>query len=226
VWEDENVPDDPPESSGGRALPTVTVRGEAVIRAEPDEAALWISVTALEDSPGKALADVARRSDAIMSILDSLEVAKADRATTGVRVQEEFDHTSKGRRSLGHRAGAGVSVRFTGPELIGPLISRVTDDVQASVAGPRWYVSLSNPLRLQAAELAAADARRKAEAYAAGVDARLGHLIKLSEPDSQSRGIAIARRGLHPMAAEAAMPIEPGEEEVVAAIDATFALEL
>ena len=35
--------------------PTVTVRGEAVLRAEPDEAMLWITLTALEGDPGRAL---------------------------------------------------------------------------------------------------------------------------------------------------------------------------
>jgi len=36
----------------------------------------------------------------------------------------------------------------------------------------------------------------------------------------------MARRGSRPMAIEAPIPIEPGEQEVVAVIDATFALEL
>ena len=98
------MPVDQGESSSGVALPTVTVRGQAVIRAEPDEAMLWIMVSALEDSPGAALGDVGRRSDAIVRMLDELGVAKSDRSTTGVRFQEEFDHTAEGRRSLGHRA--------------------------------------------------------------------------------------------------------------------------
>jgi uncharacterized protein len=214
------------ESSSIGASPTVTVRGEAVIRAEPDEAMLWIAVSALEDSPGKALADVAGRSDAIVLMLDELQVAKTDRSTTGLTVREEFDHAAEGRRSLGHRATAGVSARFTGLELIGPLISRVTEDAQASVSGPRWYVSRSNPVRLQVAKLAAADARQKAEAYAAGIEARLGRPLTLSEPDSERvQGLA-ARSGLHPMVVDAPMPIEPGEQEVVAMIDVTFALEL
>jgi hypothetical protein len=38
--------------------PTVTVRGEAEIRTEPDEAIVWISLSALDKSPGPALADV------------------------------------------------------------------------------------------------------------------------------------------------------------------------
>ena len=75
--------------------PTVTVRGEAVLRAEPDEAMLWITLTALEDDPGQALADVSRRSEQLATILDDLRVASTDRSTTGVTVSEEFDHTPR-----------------------------------------------------------------------------------------------------------------------------------
>ena len=164
------------------STPSVTVRGEAVLRAEPDEAMLWVTLSALEHDPGKALADVSRRSDALVAILDALGVANNDRSTTGVTVYQED------RRP--------------------PMADR--------------------PVRLDAAHEAAADAQRKAQAFAAGVGAKLGSLIRLSEPSTETR---MHRSGLRPMAAAAAagvdhMPIEPGEHEVTAAIDATFALEL
>ncbi len=41
------------------ATPMVSVVGEAVLRAEPDEAMVVVTLSALEDSPGPALEDVA-----------------------------------------------------------------------------------------------------------------------------------------------------------------------
>lgn len=70
------------DPSQRESTPSVTVRGEAVLRAEPDEAMLWVTLSALEDDPGKALADVSRRSDALVAILDDLGVAAKDRSTT------------------------------------------------------------------------------------------------------------------------------------------------
>src|SRR5882724_3480909 len=98
------MPTDAADPGSGAATPTVTVRGDAVIRAEPDEAMLWITLSALDDAPGPALSDVARRSEALVAMLDELGVSKPDRSTTGITVYEEFDHTQSGRRSLGHRA--------------------------------------------------------------------------------------------------------------------------
>ena len=211
------------------SAPTVTARGEAVLRAEPDEAMLWITLTALESDPGQALADVSHRSEALVALLDELGVAKQDRSTTGVTVYEEFDHTRSGRQSLGHRAAAIISARFTDPEPIGRLITRATTDLQARIDGPRWQIAARNPIHLEAAREAAANAQRKAQAYADGVGAKLGRLIKLVDPATAVGGPMMRRAGLVPMAAAAAagepMPIEPGEHDVSAAIDVTFALD-
>lgn len=212
---------------GAGGIPTVRVRGEAVVRAEPDEAILWVTLSALEETPGLALADVSRRSEALLALLDDLDLASSDRSTTGVSVYEEFDHAQGWRRSLGHRAVARVSLRLADPDLIGRIVTRATAELDARIDGPRWQIAPENPVRLQAATKAASDARRKAEAYAEGVGARVGRLMSLAEPSDQP----FARRagGMRPLAAaggEPPMPIEPGEHEVAAAIDATFAVEL
>src|SRR6202041_950614 len=128
-------------------------------------------------------------------------------------VYEEFDHTRGGRRSLGHRAVSSVSARLTDPELIGRLIAKATTELQATIDGPRWQIAAGNAVRLEAAREAAADARRKAQAFADGLGTKLGGLIRLVEPGAEAR---LRRTGLRPMAAAAAagveqMPIEPGE---------------
>lgn len=39
--------------------------GEATVRAEPDEALVFVTLSALEDTPGPALQDVFRRGEAL-----------------------------------------------------------------------------------------------------------------------------------------------------------------
>jgi uncharacterized protein YggE len=75
----------------------------------------------------------------------------------------------------------------------------------------------------------AADGRRKAEAYAEGVGARLGRLIRLIEPElghggvRRASGAVLAAAGGPP---SESMQIERGEHEVAASINVTFALEV
>jgi uncharacterized protein YggE len=209
-------------ASNDPAPATVTVRGEASVRVEPDEATLGISLEATDAAPGPALADVAERSERLIALLDALGVPSVDRSTTGVAVQEEFEYTGNGRRSLGHRARTAIAVRMTDAELIGRALSEAVAQVQASVAGPSWTVSAGHPARLAAARLSAADARDKAQAYAEGVDARLGRLVSLTEqtPDYVGRRAAVATAA----AGGGEVPIEVGQCEVTAVVQATFEL--
>ena len=200
--------------------PTVTVRGEALLRAAPDEALLSITINAAAPTPGGALADVAARDERLVEILDELSVQAADRATAGVSVGEDVEHTQDGRRSLGHRASARTVIRTADQRLIGLLIERATSELAAQVDGPRWRIAQHNPIRLEAARDAAADGSRKAEAYAAGAGAQVGDLLALVEADPQMAP---------PIRAASAnvkrMPIEIGEQEVSAAVYMTFALD-
>jgi uncharacterized protein YggE len=90
-----------------------------VLRTEPDEAVLWLTLSAVQDAPGAALSDVATRGAALAALLDGLGVTKADRSTTGITVEEEHDHTGSGVRLLGHRATSQTSVHLTDPEQSG-----------------------------------------------------------------------------------------------------------
>lgn len=203
----------------GVAAATVAVVGTASVRIEPDEAFVFITLTKTESGAGPALTDVATRGDALAELLDELEVPSYDRSTTGISVSEEFDHTKDGRKALGYRAASTVSVRLADTKLIGTIIMRCTEKLDARIAGPNWWVSPDNPAWLEAASQAAANARDKATAYAAGLDLKLGPLLALAEPTDGS-----PRRFARAASAGRDMPIETGEQEVTATIHATFTL--
>jgi uncharacterized protein len=212
---------------GDLPSPTVTVWGEAVVRSEPDEAALLLTLTAVKKTPGAALSDVAKRGAALVKLLDGSGVAKADRSTTGITVEEEHDHTGTGYRVVGHRATSQTSVRIADPDQVGQLASRTADELSARINGLRWLISVDSPVRLEAARQAAANAEQKARAYADGIGAGLGPLIRLSESGHASDDWQRSRRmALTGFAASAAVPVEAGEQAVTASIEATFALVL
>src|SRR5205807_9285377 len=112
-------------------------------RAEPEQALLWITLTARADAPGPALANVSARGRTLVAMLDELQIREPDRTTTGVTVAEEIE-------------------RLTNPEIIARLISRAAGELDARVDGPRWQIAPDNPVRLEAAREAARDAERKA----------------------------------------------------------------
>jgi hypothetical protein len=217
---------------GGDGPATVSATGEARVRVAPDEADLWIMLSAVEPVAGDALAGVGRRASGLVALLDEFSVAKRDRSIGGISVAEEFEHSQQGRRSLGYRATANASIRVTDAELIRQLVTEATERVQAQINGPHWRVSPSNPAHLDAVRDASADARRKAEALAEGLGAQLGPVLCLVEttaaPPPSGGGGGAMRTSRGPMRAPAGpdpgIPIEPGEHDVVSNVEVTFVL--
>ena len=195
------------------------------MRTVPDEALLWITLGAFEQSPGQALDDIAQRGERLVALLDELGIGEAERTVGAVSVGEEFEPPGHGGRGLGHRARARVAVWVRDPELVGRAISRVSEELRASIDGPHWYVTPSNPARLEAAKLAAADARHKAQDYAEGADAGLGALVRLVEPAMMPGPTSVSRRA-SAAGSDEEMPTEAEDHEVHASIDATFELDV
>jgi uncharacterized protein len=150
-----------------------------------------------------------------------LQVPRPDRSTTGVSVTEEFNHTKEGRTLAGYRASATLSVRLVDMALIGTIVMRATKELEAEIAGPSWRVSADNAAWLQAASSAAANARAKAAAYAAGLDLTLGPLLGLAEPGDGSRPHRVMAM---PASSRSDVPIDVAEQHVTATVQATFAL--
>jgi uncharacterized protein YggE len=126
----------------------------------------------------------------------------------------------------GYRATNHVVVRLDAAEMAGRLMNEAVTRAQARVNGPRWRFKLENPARAEACRQAAADARRKAEAYAAALGMRLGPVLRVAESGADSGGEAAA---LPPMIREGPGPsdmqIEAGRLDVAATVEVTFALE-
>lgn len=217
------------------ATGTVTVRGEALVPGEPDEAHVFIEIKAVGKAPQKAMADASERSDELRAIFEELDVPPVARATSGISVGEEFEWSSGKRKHLGYHAVNRVSVTLDDAATVAALIAEATERCEATVRGPSWGIALSNPARVEAFRAAAEDAHRKAEAYASALGAKLGDVLSVIEP-----GLAVRTHQRHeivpppapaaaaPAAASSApreIPVDTGALDIPAAVEVTFALE-
>lgn len=214
---------------------TVTVRGEAVVPGEPDEAQVFLEIKSVEKSPQKAMADASERSARLQAIFADLDVPDTARSTSGISLAEELEWDGKSgrRKHVGFRASNRITVRLDDVETVARLVSEATDKCNAIVRGPSWQIALTNPARAEAFRAAAEDARRKAEAYASALGVTLGDVLTVIEP-----GLAVRTHQRHevmPAAAPAPSPaasmsapeiqVEAGALDIPAAVEVTFALE-
>jgi uncharacterized protein len=199
---------------------TLTVRGHGVVRCEPDELELELSVSVSRPAAPEALAEAAQRSEALAAVLDRLGGPPEARGTSGLVVREDFEYDPQGRpQHKGFVAASHLTVRLPSADVLGELLHDAVGEARARAQGPVWRVAEDNPARLDACRRASADARRKAEAYAEALGLRLGVVTSAAEPAVELHG---ARYG---QALEAGLGAETPRIEVSAAIDVTFAAE-
>src|SRR5712691_10663657 len=167
-------------------------------------------------------------SEALEEVLREVGVGPDDYTTTGVSVQEEREYEGERTVHRGYRARDNVVVRLSDPSAAGSLMRLAAQRSAARIAGPRWRMDSDNPARAEACRRAAADARRRAKAYAQTLGARLGAIVEINETQGRLRGrygrlpsgFALAASGEEPE-----VGLHPGNFDVAAEVDVTFALE-
>jgi uncharacterized protein YggE len=162
----------------------VAVRGHATIEVAPDYAAVRVTVTKVDQAADAAVDDVAQRTRVLDGLFDALGDVVTNRVATSLSVGPEFtyDRRTGERSERGHRATRAVQLEVRDPSVLGRLLRDAVGQVGAAVDGPWWRVDDTNPGHSEARRQAAADARARAEDYAAGLGISLGSVVWVAEP--------------------------------------------
>jgi len=189
----------PTVSGSGGTLPGITVTG---------------SGTASE-----ALNEAAKATRRILDALRGAGVAKADLRTEQVSL---YPRTSNdGLTVIGYSASSSVHATVQELGKAGAVVDAAVSAGANQVSGPTLRVSDSRAQYRTAADAAMDDARARAEALAAKAGVSLGAPIAIVESGSSYPGpLYDSVRA----AAESAVPIEPGVNEISATLTVTFAI--
>ena len=205
-------------------MATITVRGHGISTAQPDEVGVGLTVEAIRPRAADAFAEASRLALEAVALCDELGVPAGRRTTSRISLGEHGEHTSSGWQHRGYRAASRIGVRLEDAELASRLVSEAAERLETRLDGPTWNVAHDNPAHAEARRLAAADARSKADEYAAALGGRVGAIASVVEPGTAPAGLPqprayVVHQEISPM------PLEAGEHEVVAEIDVTFRLE-
>jgi uncharacterized protein len=204
--------------------PIVTVRGEAQQEVPPDLASL--TVTAHASGPDAArvreiLAGASRR----LSELTAAHSAAIDSVrTTRLSVVPVYDHR-RATRVTGYRGSFTSVVAVHDFDALSALVLALGSLPDAELDGPWWSLRPDHPAYREVRLAAIADARRRAEDYAAAFDARLTGLVEISDLDVAAvggrdfRAFAMARDDSVP-----AFDLQPAPQTVQGQVTARFTL--
>lgn len=104
----------------------------------------------------------------------------------------------RGGKPGGCRATESISLKVTDLAVLEELLGVLVGSEPASLGGPYWALAEPEALLAQAQQRAVADARQRAEGYAAALDGSLGELRRLSEASEPGPAPRLAMRAAAP----------------------------
>jgi uncharacterized protein len=208
---------------------TVTVSGLGTASAPPDMAIVTAGVVTQAATAGEAMTANAAATTAVIARIKGDGVEAKDLQTGGFGLQPVYvypktDDGSTGTpRITGYSVNNVVTARIRDLGKLGSILDKVVGAGANTINGVTFLVSNESALADRARGDAVADARRKAELYAAAAGARLGKVLTLAEASS-------AAPAPYPMRAKATFeaaptPIEAGENELRVELNVTFELD-
>lgn len=168
----------------GLADRTITVNGNATVRAEADLATVSLGVETRAKTAAEASAANAQAVETVRAALISAGVAEEDITTSGYFVNVLYDYTTEtadGFKALGYTVNNTVSVLVRDTDRVGAVIDAALDAGANRCDGISFSSARVLDYQSQALKGAVADARRKAELLAEACGAELGKIRTVTE---------------------------------------------
>ena len=180
----------------------VRVSGSGTVTVAADAVRMQVGVSVTRPSPAEALREATGAYEGMLAVLAEAGVPAERRSTTGVQVQREWDH--EGRQPSRHTASITLAVQLAGTETAGALAERLIEagGEGAALHGLTPVVEDRGAAETAARAAAYADARTRAEQYAALAGAALGPVVEVTEGrdvvwQEQSGGMNLALAAHH-----------------------------
>lgn len=207
---------------------TLTVNGTGSAATAPDTAVLTIGVESFAKTATEAMADNARRANALLKALRDRGIAERDLQTSALNLNARYDHRRAPdngpaeRILLGYDANNMITARVRELDKLGAAIDAAIAAGGNRIDGVNFDISDPTAVLAAAREAAWENARAKAEQLASLAGVKLGAVQKI-ESYEHSPG-PVRQVGMMRMAAEST-PVQPGEQQLSVQINVVWLLE-
>ncbi len=204
---------------------TVSVTGTGIAKARPDTASISIGVVSEGKTARAALDENTAAMSRVNVELKGQRVSPKDIQTTNFSVRPKFQHFKDGKPPaiIGYRVVNSVRIIVRELENLGAILDQAVSLGSNQINGISFFLAEPAALEDQARKLAMADARHKAELFAAAGNAKLGKVLTISEETAIHPPRPAFARAL--AAKSAPVPIEPGEHKLQARVHVSWELK-
>jgi hypothetical protein len=210
-------------------VPQAKILGEGVVKAYPDVALFNFTILTEAPKAQSASSENARKADAFLGAVKKFLHEGDTVKSSGFRVLPLYTYGDKGKKPAisGYRASHSFQVVIKELPRLGDLIDLAVQQGVNEVHGPVWQHSGIDLLNQEASVQALQKARQMAEALAQSQGMKVKRLHRVA---TMTRVAPFPRDDARAFKAAAgpeavATPIEVGEQEIRAQIEAVFELE-
>lgn len=205
----------------------ITVSGVGQATGTPDVVRVTVGVRVVRETVDEALDAANAATERVIAALDDAGIAAEDRQTRDFSITPEYGGESSdgGPRIVGYAVSNLIEAKIRDVDAAGAVLSAVADagGDDTRIQGVSFALEDDSEQVAAARQAAFADARARAEQYAELAGVSLGGLIGITDVTVSSPRPAEA---LGARAAEdAAVPIEPGTQQVTVSVTVRWALE-
>jgi hypothetical protein len=203
---------------------TVTVSATGAATAVPDEARVGTGVVTEAATAREALTANNAAMAKLIAALKENGIEPQDIQTSGFNLNPRYTNPRDGQPPVidGYQAANQVTVHVRDLDKIGEVLDKLVSVGANQMNGITFEVSTAETLRDAARKDAIANARRRAELFAAAAGVKVGKVVSITEGAMiEPRPFVKAGR----MAAMDAVPVERGTQSLEATVTVTWELD-
>lgn len=206
-----------PAAATGDAAQGMVVSGTGTATGVPDQLRFTVTVHHSAADVTDAMNATSGDTRRVVRALTAQGVAKGDIRTAGVSVQPNYRYSGGQEVITGYAATERVAVKVRELKIAGKVISAAANAAGNAVRISGLTMSVADPSAIlaKARAQAVADARTKAEQFAAAAGRKLGEVVVVEESEPQSDYPELQQRELNGFISDtpaAKVPINPGTE--------------
>lgn len=220
-----------PALAGDAPPRTLTITGQAEVRAAPDMAVISAGTVTEAKTARDALSANNQTMTSVLDTIRAAGVADRDIQTSNFSVQPNYTHSTSSSsgaqeppKIAGYTVSNTVTVIVRDLAKLGPVMDAVVSSGVNQMHGLDFTIAEAGPLRNEARRKAVAEARARAELYAEAAGVKLGQIRSISEAGQPRPPRPMARMAMQAAVADA-VPLAEGEQVIEATVNIVWEIE-
>jgi len=214
------------DTTAGGSPRTLSVQGSGLAFGTPDIASVSAGIESRGTTPDDALAANTKAMNAIMAAIKRHGIAERDIETSSFSVAPVYGQQPGPRGTLnieGYQVANQLTVRVRDMDKLGGLLSSLVEAGANRLHGVSFGIADPAKLRDDARKAAVADAKKRADLYAAAASVAVKRVLSISEVGDFAPPQPMAMRAMK--AGGESVPVAGGEQSVAANVNVVYEIE-